>query len=256
MLTREDVRRLALEAKGRLGLTWPQVGEAVGRSPVYAALLIYGYGQASPEEAEALSRALNLPQEVKGVLMQAPHRTPAQPWPPTDPFVYRLYEVVMLYGPVFKDVAHELFGDGIMKARARTFPPKSGKRRTSLPVSSRHNRTVSFTTFSSATREASSLPSGERAARQEAHSPTTSKAAEKAVEALAGGQVQVENLIGHSHNQGLPIRREGEENRLAFQAAEFAGLFVGPYLPKVDLLPPSPRQAFAVGRESHGLEAV
>ena len=39
-----------------------------------------------------------------------------QPWPPTDPFIYRLYEMVMLYGPVFKDVAHELFGDGIMSA--------------------------------------------------------------------------------------------------------------------------------------------
>jgi cyanate lyase len=116
MLTREDVRRLALEAKGRLGLTWPQLGEAVGRSPVYAAMLVYGYGQATEEEAEALSRALSLPEEVKSVLRQAPHRMPAQPWPPTDPFIYRLYEVVMLYGPVFKDVAHELFGDGIMSA--------------------------------------------------------------------------------------------------------------------------------------------
>jgi cyanate lyase len=116
MLTREDVRRLALEAKGRLGQTWPQLGEVVGRSPVYAAMLVYGYGQATPEEAEALTRSLQLPEEVKSVLTQAPHRTPAQPWPPTDPFIYRLYEVVMLYGPVFKDVAHELFGDGIMSA--------------------------------------------------------------------------------------------------------------------------------------------
>jgi cyanate lyase len=116
MFTREDVRRLALEAKGRLNLTWPQLGEAVGRSPVYAALLVYGYGQATPEEAQALARALSLPEEATGVLRQAPHRTPAQPWPPTDPFVYRLYEVVMLYGPAFKDVAHELFGDGIMSA--------------------------------------------------------------------------------------------------------------------------------------------
>src|SRR5262245_45441262 len=77
MLTREDVRRLGLEAKGRLGLTWPQLGEAVGRSPVYAALLVYGYGQATTEEAEALVRTLALPEEAKGVLGQAPHRTPA-----------------------------------------------------------------------------------------------------------------------------------------------------------------------------------
>ena len=50
------------------------------------------------------------------MLTKAPHRTPAQPWPPTDPFIYRLYEIVLLYGPAFKDVAHEMFGDGIMSA--------------------------------------------------------------------------------------------------------------------------------------------
>jgi cyanate lyase len=116
MLSREEVRTLALESKDRLGLTWPQVAEALGRSPVYAALLVYGYGQATAEEAQGLVKALSLPDGAKGMLMKAPHRTPAQPWPPTDPFIYRLYEAVMLYGPAFKDVAHELFGDGIMSA--------------------------------------------------------------------------------------------------------------------------------------------
>ena len=92
------------------------MGEAIGRSPVYAAMLVYGYGQATAEEAKGLVKALSLPEEAEAVLRRAPQRTPAQPWPPTDPFIYRLYEVVMLYGPVFKDVAHELFGDGIMSA--------------------------------------------------------------------------------------------------------------------------------------------
>ena len=116
MLTREDVRTQALEAKDRLGLTWPKLGEAMGRSPVYAAMLVYGYGQATADEAKNLAQALGLPDEAKGIMCKAPHRMPAQPWPPTDPFIYRLYEAVMLYGPVFKDVAHELFGDGIMSA--------------------------------------------------------------------------------------------------------------------------------------------
>jgi cyanate lyase len=116
MLTREEIRTTALANKLRLGLTWPRVGEAIGRGPVYAATLVYGYGQASAEEADGLIKALELPAEAKAVLTQAPHRTPAQPWPPTDPFIYRLYEAVMLYGPAFKDVAHELFGDGIMSA--------------------------------------------------------------------------------------------------------------------------------------------
>jgi cyanate lyase len=116
MLMREEVRNLALEAKDKLGLTWPKVGEAINRAPVYAALLVYGYGQATTEEAEGLVRILGLSKEAIDTLKKSPHRTPAQPWPPTDPFIYRLYEVVMLYGPAFKDVAHELFGDGIMSA--------------------------------------------------------------------------------------------------------------------------------------------
>ena len=116
MLTREEVRKLALESKERLGLTWPQVGEAIGRSQVYTAMLVYGYGQATSAEAAGLTKKLALPADAAAVMMKAPHRMPAQPWPPTDPFIYRLYEIVLLYGPVFKDVAHELFGDGIMSA--------------------------------------------------------------------------------------------------------------------------------------------
>jgi cyanate lyase len=116
MLTREEVLKLSLESKDRLGLTWPRIGDSIGRAPIYAALLVYGYGQATAEEAAGLAQILALPEEARTALQKAPHRTPAQPWPPTDPFIYRLYEVVMLYGPVLKDVAHELFGDGIMSA--------------------------------------------------------------------------------------------------------------------------------------------
>jgi cyanate lyase len=116
MMTREQIRLLALESKDKRGLTWPQIGEAIGRNPVYAAMLVYGYGQATAEEARGLLKVLALPEEARPVLMKAPHRVPAQPWPPTDPFVYRFYEAVMLYGPVLKDVAHEIFGDGIMSA--------------------------------------------------------------------------------------------------------------------------------------------
>jgi cyanate lyase len=116
MLTREEVAETALENKDKQGLTWPQVGEAIGRSPVYAAMLVYGYGQATQEEADGLVKVLGLSAESTAALMKAPHRTPAQPWPPTDPFIYRFYEAIMLYGPVLKDVAHEIFGDGIMSA--------------------------------------------------------------------------------------------------------------------------------------------
>src|SRR5262245_10868585 len=113
MMSREELREAALQAKDQKGLSWQDVGRAIGRSPVYAAMLAYGYGQATQEEAEGLAGALGLAEGSVRALQKAPHREPAQPWPPTDPFVYRLYEVVMLYGPAFKDVAHETFGDGI-----------------------------------------------------------------------------------------------------------------------------------------------
>ncbi len=115
-LTRQQVMALSLTAKDSKALTWLQLGELIGQSPVYTAMLIYGYGQASASEAEKLAGALELSEEAKSLLMKVPHRLPAQPWPPTDPFIYRLYEAVMLYGPVYKDIAHEMFGDGIMSA--------------------------------------------------------------------------------------------------------------------------------------------
>ncbi len=108
-LRREELRDLAVAIKDKKGLKWEDLGNIIGRSPVYTAMLLYGYGQATKEESEALVKALELPEEAIHVLMKAPYRTPAQPWPPTDPFVYRLYEIALLYGPVIKDVAHELY---------------------------------------------------------------------------------------------------------------------------------------------------
>lgn len=115
-LDKQTVCDMLLQAKEQKSLTWPQLAEKIGRSPVYTAQLVYGYGQTTDQEAEELLKALDMPSEIKPILMKVPHRQPAQPWPPTDPFVYRFYEAIMLYGPVYKDVAHEIFGDGIMSA--------------------------------------------------------------------------------------------------------------------------------------------
>jgi cyanate lyase len=115
-LNKEIVRDMLLQAKDSKAMTWPQLAGLIGRSSVYTAMLVYGYGQTTAEEADVLLKVLDLPLEFKPVLMKVPHRMPAQPWPPTDPFVYRFYEAIMLYGPVYKDVAHEMFGDGIMSA--------------------------------------------------------------------------------------------------------------------------------------------
>lgn len=116
MLHKENMRNVILKQKEAKNLTWDDIAAAINRSPVYAAMLCYGYGQADDQEADALAQLLELSPEVRNDLTKAPDRRPAGPWPPTDPFIYRLYEVVMLYGPVLKDVCHEMFGDGIMSA--------------------------------------------------------------------------------------------------------------------------------------------
>ena len=56
MLSREQIRDLALEAKDRKGLTWPEIGKAMDRSPIYAAMLVYGYGQATAADLETTHR--------------------------------------------------------------------------------------------------------------------------------------------------------------------------------------------------------
>ena len=116
MLSKEKVRELALENKEKKGLTWEHIGKEIGRNAIGAAMIAYGYGAASESEAKTLVKLLELPEEARKALMRVPYRLPALPWPPTDPFVYRFYELVMLYGPVLKDVAHEIFGDGIISA--------------------------------------------------------------------------------------------------------------------------------------------
>lgn len=116
MLCRKSLRDKLLSLKLERALVWEDIAKRLGRSPVYTAMLLYGYGQCTEEEAEALSELFGLNEEEKNLLKTAPYREPAQPWPPTDPFVYRFYEIVLLYMPAIKDVAHELFGDGIMSA--------------------------------------------------------------------------------------------------------------------------------------------
>lgn len=116
MLSKEDIREAILSAKEARKLTWDDVAAVLNRSAVGAATLVYGYGAATDAEADALIKMFDLPEGSRDALKRAPLRVPAQPWPPTDPFIYRIYESLMLYGPAWKDVAHEIFGDGIISA--------------------------------------------------------------------------------------------------------------------------------------------
>lgn len=114
-LTREDVTAMILSAKRQAGLTWEGIAETIGMSPVWTHSAAMGMNAMPADKAAALVAALGLPQEATALLQESPTKVWTQAVP-TDPCIYRLYEIVGVYGPTIKALIHEKFGDGIMSA--------------------------------------------------------------------------------------------------------------------------------------------
>ncbi|PSK86450.1 cyanate lyase [Limimaricola soesokkakensis] len=114
-LTKEDVTVLIVRAKKRAGLSWEGIAEKIGMSSVWTHSAAMGMNAMPAEKAEALASLLELPAEAVAVLQDSPTKVWEQAVP-TDPCIYRLYEIVGVYGPTIKALIHEKFGDGIMSA--------------------------------------------------------------------------------------------------------------------------------------------
>lgn len=107
--------KLLFEAKTAKSLTFEQLSKIVGRSEVAVAALFYGQTLATPEDVDKLSAALDIPREALAQqLLGFPNRGQSGPMPPTEPLIYRLYEIIQNYGYSYKAVLNEKFGDGIM----------------------------------------------------------------------------------------------------------------------------------------------
>lgn len=115
MLDKEDVTAEILTIKKSKGLTWEGIAEAIGMSPVWTHSAAMGMNAMPLEKAEALVSFLGLNTDAAGVLAESPTKVWEQAVP-TDPCIYRLYEIVGVYGPTIKALIHEKFGDGIMSA--------------------------------------------------------------------------------------------------------------------------------------------
>ena len=115
MMTKEDVTAMILWAKKQAGLTWEEIAEKIDMSPVWTHSACMGMNAFPADKAELLSKTLSLPQEAVEVLQESPTKIWSQTVP-TDPCIYRFYEVVGVYGPTLKALIHEKFGDGIMSA--------------------------------------------------------------------------------------------------------------------------------------------
>jgi cyanate lyase len=116
MLTRQEVGELAQAAMRRHEVTFAELSKELGRPPVWVAAAVLGQHPFTLDEAKLLVARLELPEEAVSVLQQIPMRGGLESPVPVDPTIYRLYEVIQVYGPALKALIHEEFGDGIMSA--------------------------------------------------------------------------------------------------------------------------------------------
>ncbi|TLX60928.1 cyanase [Stutzerimonas nosocomialis] len=114
-MDKQQMRTTIAAAKERLGLDWAALGQGIGMSPVWTTSACLGMNSMPTAQADALCEMLELPEEVSTALQAFPHKH----WDkaiPTDPLIYRFYEMISVYGETIKELIHEEFGDGIMSA--------------------------------------------------------------------------------------------------------------------------------------------
>jgi len=111
----KNLSQLLLEAKKNKKLSFTDLGKIIDRSEVWVASLFYAQACASKEEAEKLLTALELDVKYSEKLMEYPLKGSTDVVP-TDPLIYRFYEIMQVYGHPLKGIINEKFGDGIMSA--------------------------------------------------------------------------------------------------------------------------------------------
>jgi cyanate lyase len=117
-MTREEVTLLVQDKKRKSGKSWKEIAAALNPavSPVVLTAALLGQMKLEKPEAEKAVALLDLPAEAALLLAEIPYRGSIPSMPPTDPLIYRFYELVMVYGTTFKELIQEEFGDGIMSA--------------------------------------------------------------------------------------------------------------------------------------------
>jgi len=115
-LTRERVTELIVATKIKKKLKWRDVAEQVGQSKEWVTAACLGQMTLTKEQAETVGKLFELPAEAVELLQVVPYKGSLPTAVPTDPLIYRLYELVNVYGTTIKELIHEEFGDGIMSA--------------------------------------------------------------------------------------------------------------------------------------------
>ena len=111
-----EITEKLLAAKKEKGMTFEDLEKVVGMDETWIAAVIYRQASADMEEATKIVTALGLPESMAEILTIPPLKGSLDPQIPTDPLIYRFYEIMQVYGMPVKAVIHEKFGDGIMSA--------------------------------------------------------------------------------------------------------------------------------------------
>ena len=115
-MSRLAVTEKIIATKVAQGLKWADVAARVGQSKEWVTAACLGQMTLNAEQADVLAEIFGLSTEEKRWLMVVPYKGSLPTAVPTDPLIYRFYELVSVYGSTFKELIHEEFGDGIMSA--------------------------------------------------------------------------------------------------------------------------------------------
>ena len=115
-MNRLAVTEKIIATKVSKGLQWADVAKQVGLSKEWVTAACLGQMTLNAEQAGTVAEIFGLTPEEKNWLMVVPYKGSLPTAVPTDPLIYRFYELVSVYGTTFKELIHEEFGDGIMSA--------------------------------------------------------------------------------------------------------------------------------------------
>ena len=115
-MSRDEVTEKIVATKVRLGLKWAEVAAKVGLSKEWVTAACLGQMTLNAQQAAVIGEIFSLNEQERKWLTVVPYKGSLPTAVPTDPLIYRFYELVNVYGTTIKELIHEEFGDGIMSA--------------------------------------------------------------------------------------------------------------------------------------------
>ena len=115
-MNRNDVTEMIIMAKNTKGLKWSEIAVKIGLSKEWTTAALLGQMTLTKSQADIIGQTLDLTADAVALLQEVPYKGSLPTTVPTDPLLYRFYELINVYGTTIKSLIHEEFGDGIMSA--------------------------------------------------------------------------------------------------------------------------------------------